>query len=349
MLHLTERHFLHTRFSLRRVWFVVVLLVLLVPLLLRAPVIKPLPPVSATVKRVAAPQGTQALSTPFNAPPQAPNTVSARALFALRQTEPVAPGRTRYISFYSAALGRSMDYWVYLPPMYNASRTRYPVLYMLHGLGGSSSQWKTMGLFKEADALIRNKQIAPLIIVTPQGDNGYWMNHADNGPRYGDYVINDLIPHIDQTYRTLADQRFRAIGGLSMGGHGALQLSINNPGMFSVVGAHSPVFRTQTEAFPFFGTGETYARRDPVTLVRDLGGTLPGAVWLDMGNEDPWLPRTSEFNRLLTARGIPHEWRLNPGGHQMEYWANRIPTYLKWYDQALRSGGKPPPKIVQTP
>lgn len=324
------------------------LLALITPFLLHPQQVKPLPPVTATVKRVVLPSGTRTEGTRlFTEAARAAND-PAIALFRLRQTMTAAPGRTRRVSIQSAALNKTMDYWVYLPPTYSTTNNRFPVLYMLHGLGGSSSQWKTMGLFDKADELIRNRQIAPLIIVTPQGDNGYWMNQADNGPRYADYVIQDLISHIDTTYRTLPDAAHRAIGGLSMGGHGAIQLALNYPGMFGVVGGHSPVFRTEAQAFPFFGKGETYQQRDPVSLVRDLDVPVPFALWLDMGREDRWLPRTSYFERLLTQRGIAHEWRLNPGDHQSNYWEQHIPTYLRWYDQALRAGPSQHQEVINT-
>lgn len=263
---------------------------------------------------------------------------------SLRMQPTAAPvtGRSRHVSFRSAALGRTMQYWIYLPPNYRATSQRYPVLYMLHGLYGNDQQWKDMGLFEQADSLIRARQIAPLIIVTPQGDNGYWMNQADDGPRWADYVTHDLLAHIDQTYRTLPDAPHRAIGGLSMGGHGAIQLALNNPGLFSVVGGHSAVFRSQAEAFAFFGTGSAYEQRDPVSLVQH-DRVLPFALWLDMGTLDRWLPRTQYFHELLLTRGIVHVWQLNEGDHNDAYWTPRIPQYLAWYDQMLRAGGKVAP------
>lgn len=302
-----------------------------------------LPPVAAKVTRVQAPAGTRAHGTPLRtATAPLPTTQSLARLFRLpTPTQPVL-GRSHNVTFTSAALGRSIDYWIYLPPNYNASDQRYPVLYMLHGLHGNSRMWKDLGLFDQADMLIRQKKIAPLIIVTPQGDDGYWMNHADGGPRWADYIISDLIPHVDTTYRTLSDSRYRAIGGLSMGGHGAIQLALNYPGMFAAVGGHSAVFRTESEAFPFFGTGTGYQQRDPVSLVQQ-GKPVSFALWLDMGASDPWMPRTQLFNELLSERGVPHVWRVYLGGHDPSYWTSHLPVYLKWYDQMLRLGAPSSP------
>ena len=89
------------------------------------------------------------------------------------------------------------------------------------GWGGHRDEWIAYGLINVADRAIRTGDIPPMIIVLPQGDKGYWVDHADDGPRWGEYVTRDLVRHIDATYRTLRYPSARAIGGLSMGGWGA--------------------------------------------------------------------------------------------------------------------------------
>jgi enterochelin esterase-like enzyme len=265
----------------------------------------------------------------------------ARAVAVLAERDAIGNGPGSFVTFYSPALDRKMNYWVYLPPDYAKSNQSYPVLYMLHGRDATSAQWKSFGLFTQADQLIRAGTIAPLIIVTPQGDFGYWMNHVDSGPRWGDYVTQDLIGHIDATYRTLPDRAHRAIGGVSMGGHGAIQLALNHPALFAVVGGHSPVFRNQAQALPFFGTGAEYRKRDPVSLVRARPQALSFALWLDMGTSDPWIESTAAFHALLTADKIAHSWHTGPGRHEADYWERHIPAYLRWYDAALHNAAKP--------
>jgi enterochelin esterase-like enzyme len=263
-----------------------------------------------------------------------------RAVAVLAEHRAIGNGPGSLVTFYSLALDRKMNYWVYLPPDYAKSNQRYPVLYMLHGRDATSAQWKSFGLFTQADQLIRAGTIAPLIIVTPQGDFGYWMNHVDGGPRWGDYITQDLIGHIDATYRTAPDRAHRAIGGVSMGGHGAIQLALNHPALFAVVGGHSPVFRNQAQALPFFGTGVEYRKRDPVSLVRADPQALSFALWLDMGASDPWIESTTAFHALLTADKIAHSWHTGPGGHAADYWERLIPEYLRWYDAALHDAAK---------
>lgn len=121
-------------------------------------------------------------------------------------------------TFFSATLGRAMPYFVYLPVGYAESGTRYPVLYMLHGYGGSNTEWIGYGLPETADHMMNAGEIPPMIIVLPQGDQAYWVNHANGGERWGDYTARDVVQQIDATYRTIPDAPHRAVGGLSMGG-----------------------------------------------------------------------------------------------------------------------------------
>lgn len=326
---------LYRRSIERPALLLIFVLLILAPMLLNWQTVAPLPPVEARVTRLDAKVVTQnrGLVQSSTAPAR---LWTSDGLFQLSSNVPAPRGRARHEVFYSPALDREIDYWLYLPPNYDDSSRRYPVLYVLHGRGGSSSEWKDLGLFNQADTLIRQQKIAPLIIVAPQGDLGYWMNHANGGPRWGDYITQDLVAHIDGSYRTQAERSHRAIGGISMGGHGAIQLALRHPKLFGAVGGHSAVFRTEAEAFPFFGTGADYQRRDPVSLVRDLNTPVPFALWLDMGVSDPWLPRTLAFHEILTERGIAHSWRLDPGGHAGEYWSEHLRAYLEWYDEALR-------------
>jgi enterochelin esterase-like enzyme len=312
------------------------------------PAMKPLPPIEARIDRVPAASIVQARGQP-QTPPVVRSPEPDLLIFRPSAAQAEAQGRIRHADVWSAALDRKLPYLIYLPPRYNETTDRFPVLYMLHGLNNDHHQWRRIGLFDAADQLIRDEEIAPLIIVTPQGDNGYWMNHADDDQRWADYVIADLIPHIDATYRTVADGKHRAIGGLSMGGHGALQLALHHPGTFVAVGGHSPVLRSQSDAFPFFGIGEAYKKRDPLSLVSELGMPVTFALWLDMGTDDRFVHRTIAFHDLLAAQGVPHQWRLNQGDHEETYWSAHVREYLRWYDQALRSGGQHQPALDPDP
>jgi len=97
----------------------------------------------------------------------------------------------------SPALGQPMPITVFLPPGYETSSQRYPVLYMLHGLGGHRDEWEGYGMFDTANAMMRSGEIPPFIIVLPEGSDGYWFNHADNGARWGDYLAHDVVNAVD--------------------------------------------------------------------------------------------------------------------------------------------------------
>src|SRR5204862_4380329 len=105
------------------------------------------------------------------------------------------------------------------------SGQRYPVLYLLHGLSGRYDEWDGYGVSEVANALSADGKFPGVIMVMPQGGLGYWLNQ-DGGTPWADYVARDLVSHVDGTYRTIPRREARAVGGLSMGAHGALQLTL---------------------------------------------------------------------------------------------------------------------------
>ncbi len=260
--------------------------------------------------------------------------------------EPVLASRLEQRTFYSAALDRTMPYSLYLPSGYAAAPAteRYPVLYLLHGRGDSHQSWLEYGLHTEADRLIAAGVIPPLLIVMPEGEAGYWSDHVGTGPRWGTYVGVDLVAEIDASLRTVRGRDGRAIGGISMGGHGALQLALRHPDTFSIVGAHSVALRAQDIAPAFLGAAEAFAERDPVALYarhHDVATSLQ--LWLDIGADDPWLPATARFHSQLIGHTIAHRWTVWPGGHDATYWRAHMPDYLTYYGLALMT---PPPAVA---
>jgi enterochelin esterase-like enzyme len=247
-----------------------------------------------------------------------------------------SPSRVLETRLSSTALGSEVPYIVYLPPGYDSqSGARYPVLYMLHSLGGDCRQWQANGLFAAADALIASGEIQPLIIVTPEGGRNYWVDHANNGPRWGTYITRDLVGEVDASYRTIRDRYARAIGGASMGGHGALQLAMNS-NVFGVVGAHSVALRRQRDAFPFFGDPTYFEAHDPMSLYKQQSPrALQLVIWIDIGQDDMWMPAAKAFHEQLQAMSVLHEWQVNPGGHDANYWGAHLQEYLRFYSRAL--------------
>lgn len=254
-------------------------------------------------------------------------------------------GRMQEQTFYSPLLKKTLKVKIYLPPNYDNTTQRYPVLYMLHGLSGSNGEWVDYGLFDIADKMIRSGKLPPMIIVLPPGEQAYWLNWPDGGPRWGDYVADDMTGFVDVFYRTIATRGGRAIGGHSMGGHGSLQIAFNHPDVFGVIGAHSPTLRTLAEGKEFnkkwdvnaWGDEEHYAIIDPVSIAQKLSPEVLRSfkISLDVGDKDEWQTRLITLHKLLLEKDVPHGWSIGKGGHGGEYWIENVANYLTFYANSL--------------
>ena len=253
-------------------------------------------------------------------------------------TEPREAGsRIERRTFASAALGREACYLIYLPRGYDAETARYPVVYQLHGVAGDAGEWVAIGTPDGADRLIEDGTIRPLIIVFPYGNASYYVDAANGGPRWEQHVVGEVVRDVDATYRTLARRESRAVAGLSMGGDGALQLSMRNPDVYGTAAAHSPSTRL------FFEHASAEAYRDaaffrahnPYWLAQTAGGLDRVQLWIDVGTEDHWRWNTRAIHATLEARGIPHEFTVLPGRHEGEYWVENVGLYLRYYDRVL--------------
>jgi len=204
---------------------------------------------------------------------------------------------------------------VHLPPCYDASgKTRYPVLYLLHGQGFTSDQWQRLGFLEVADR--RALTGGPAFITVLPGENDTALNPFDSD--YDDALVSALVPRIDVSYRTCAQRACRAIGGLSRGASWAVWIGLRQWGQFGVIGAHSFP--------PFHGLD----RELPGLLASIAPGQLP-RLYLDIGADDPYRAPAAAFEELLNQANVPHEWYLNPGGHDETYWQAHAPAYVAWY------------------
>jgi S-formylglutathione hydrolase FrmB len=238
--------------------------------------------------------------------------------------------------FHSNILNRDMSYRIFLPPGYNDNPSRhYPTVFMLHGWSGTYQEWMDYGLLNGTQDLVNRQEIQPYIIVLPLGDMDYWLNHANGGPRWADYLTYEVVDLVDSQYRTIPDKAYRAIGGLSMGGHGALQIAFNYPELFTIVGADSPTLRPREIAWDYFGDAAYYATIDPISLakVKDLSQYK---IWIDIGLDDTlWRPRANELHQVLLSRGKAHSFTEYPGGHGYDVWATHVQDYIRFYAGAF--------------
>ena len=236
----------------------------------------------------------------------------------------------------SPIIGESFKYRVYLPPDYlNSPQKRYAVLYMLHGNGGNYTEWSDSFLPEQIDRLISANEIEPMIVVMPDdGETTYFANW-DNGPRWGDYITEDVVSTIDERYRTKPIASGRAIGGLSMGGLGALNLAFQHPDVFGIVGAHSPSVRLEPDTTLWFLTGDNFWEHNPIWLAQNRTDLSSLKIWMDVGTDDVWLPNIEALRSMLVAEGLNLEYHQFPGPHEAEYWIAHVPDYLRFYSSAL--------------
>jgi S-formylglutathione hydrolase FrmB len=182
---------------------------------------------------------------------------------ALGQTAPAAPAPpaagvgVKTVEFEAPSVGRKMKYNIALPRRYAETDDRYPVLYLLHGLTSNYTAWARLGAGRAGRAY-------DLIVVMPDVGNSWYANWAESesGQKnaWEDFIITDLIGHVDSTYRTLARREGRAINGLSMGGYGGLMLGLKHPDMFCSVGSHSGAVAFAKGAANRLRSGEDLAR-----------------------------------------------------------------------------------------
>jgi putative tributyrin esterase len=264
----------------------------------------------------------------------------------------LAQGNLRLITVPAPSLKGSRPAHVLLPQGYDASPARYPVLYLLHGHGGNYKNWI------EKTNLAAYAAPYPLIIVMPDGENSWYTNSATRPDyRYEDFIVKDLISHIDGHFRSIADRHGRGIAGLSMGGFGALKIGLKFPNLFRSAASFSgalglartglnlsgrpDVARSVGEAFGP-DTHEAHGANDPFTLVPKLGPARPW-IYFDCGNSDGLLESNRQFARLLAEHKIAYEYREPPGAHTWEYWDRQIREYLRLLAQEWRLPPAPVP------
>jgi len=207
---------------------------------------------------------------------------------------------------------------------------RRPLLVFLHGRGGTPQGQATDALFA---ALQAAGPLAPDVILANGGDHSYFHDRAD-GP-WGTYVVKEVIP--DAVRRLDADPNRVAIGGVSMGGFGALDLARLWPGRFCAAGGHSAAMWRAGGETPegAFDDAEDFARNDLLGAVkaRDVYGKMP--VWIDVGTQDPFRSADTAFAGALRAHGGRVTFHVWPGSHSGAYWASHMAQYISFYSRAL--------------
>ena len=232
--------------------------------------------------------------------------------------------------------GRSVR--VYLPPSYalpESSAKRYPLVVLLHGWPGGDGNWLGPGRAAVTlDSMIASHAIPEIVALFPSANGGgalgrsMYLNAYDGRFSIQDFLVRDLVAWADRTFRTRPEPGARALLGLSEGGSAALNLALRNPGAFGAAASLSGEFRL-ARAFglkgvlgPEPGATRILADNSPLLYIdRIVTQARRQNLYLDCGLDDPdLLAQNRDFDRRLTALGIPHRYNEFPGGHGWGYW-----------------------------
>lgn len=254
-----------------------------------------------------------------------------------------AKGSVEKISVPSPTLGCDKMVNVYLPHGYSPDNARkYPVLYLLHGLGGNYTTWVSKYGFKDiADQKIASGFALPMIVVMPdasgEGPKGRGRNvgyDSREGWDYERFFFEELIPYVDSHYRTYSDKRHRAVAGLSMGGHGTLLFALAHPEYFSsacsmggrlhgVPEGRDPEYAESIRDNDFVNLFPTYdeGKIDSLRTVR---------WYYDIGDGDSLLDGSYAMYTMMRDKGFDVQLRVGDGIHNSLYWRTSIPDVLTY-------------------
>jgi len=234
-----------------------------------------------------------------------------------KEREGIAHGKLEMVEYDSKSVGNKRKALVYRPPGYSADN-RYPVLYLLHGIGGDENEWRRGGHPEIIlDNLIADKKAVPMIIVMPNGraqpDDRPGTNAMATAPAFGKFdkdLLGDLIPFIESKYSVKSDRESRALAGLSMGGGQSLNFGLANLDTFAWVGGFSsaPNTKPAVELLP-----------DPEKAKKQLK-----LLWISCGNKDGLIRVSQGIHAYLKEREVPHIWHVDEHAHDFQHWKKAL-------------------------
>ena len=226
-------------------------------------------------------------------------------------------GKLEMIEYDSKTVGNQRKMQVYTPPGY-AADGKYPVLYLLHGIGGDETEWQRLATPNILlDNLLADKKVVPMIVVMPNGRAQPNDRAEGNGMRsfaafenFEQDLLKDVIPAIESKYSVQADREHRAIAGLSMGGGQSLNIGLKHLETFAWVGAFSAAPNTRR---PEQLLADSAAVKDKLKL-----------LYLSCGNKDGLINISQGVHAQLTENEIPHVWHVDGNGHDGTHWRNNL-------------------------
>ena len=244
------------------------------------------------------------------------------------------------LHFHSPALAKAWAMTVIVPEC-SVGTPPFPVCSLLHGLSDDHMSWARQ------TSIERHVAGLPLIVVMPDGGRGFYCD-AVAGPADERYLLEDVIGFVDRTFHTIAERQGRVIGGLSMGGYGAVKLALKYPQLFCSAVAHSAALDVRRrierpeiaeEMRRIFGPAPGGGPDDPYALAATMDRRLLPALRLDCGREDGLLEENRAFHRHLEQLGIPHEYAEFPGAHTWDYWDHHVQEAIAFHRRALGLSG----------
>lgn len=217
----------------------------------------------------------------------------------------------------------------------------FPVFYLLHGLSDDHTAWvRRTSVERYVDGL-------PLIVVMPDGGRGFYTD-AKSKPNaaHETAIVRDLVSFVDRNFRTIPGREGRVVGGLSMGGYGALKLALKYPGLFRAAASHSgavgfasrryrATVEWDREWLPVVGPDPRGSDDDLFALAKRIHRDRLPALRIDCGRDDFLIEDNRRFHRHLARLKIPHAYVENPGAHTWDYWDREVRAALAFFRPLL--------------
>ena len=231
----------------------------------------------------------------------------------------IAHGKIDSISYPSKTVGTNRKALIYMPPNYSKNR-KYPVLYLLHGIGGDEKEWLKGGQPQVIlDNLYTENKIEPIIVVMPNGramkddratGNIMASDKVEAFATFEKDLLNDLIPYIEKKFPVIKDREHRAIAGLSMGGGQSLNFGLGNLDIFAWIGGFSSAPNT----------------KPPEQLLPDpeKARKMLKLLWISCGDNDGLITFSQRTHNYLNANNVPHIYYIEPGVHDFKVWKNSL-------------------------
>lgn len=248
----------------------------------------------------------------------------------------VPHGTVSKVWYHSPTIDMSRRMTVYTPAGYDSGDRRYPVLYLLHGMGGDENAWEELGRAAQIlDNMIARGDVEPMIVVMTNGNAD--LQAAPGQSSLGFSVPTTALPktmdgsfethfpevveYIDNHYRTKADKHDRAIAGLSMGGFHSLHISKQYPDMFDYIGLFSAAVMPE-------GRAKSPVYEDFDAKLKTQFDKKPALYWIEIGEKDFLYDANKDFRKMLDEKHYPYVYHESPDGHIWKNWRIYLTQFL---------------------